>query len=106
MKDHVHILVGAKNENAAALRFMKKWRQSTGLLWKRRSGQFLWQEGYWDYVLRANEDPMRVAAYIINNPIRAGICESIFDYPYVGSSVYTLQQLKEAIQLRVGGGRD
>ena len=44
-------------------------------------GSRLWQPGYFDRALRAEEDVRRVARYIVANPLRAGLCERIGDYP-------------------------
>jgi len=59
----------------------------------------LWQTGYYDHILRDEADVLSAAAYIVANPIRARLAQSIFDYPYLGSDRYTLEQLAEAIQM-------
>jgi len=33
--------------------------------------------------------------YVIENPIEAGLVEKVEDYPFTGSQVYTIEQLKE-----------
>jgi len=40
-----------------------------------------------------------VSAYIVSNPIRAGICDTFGEYPFLGSSRYTIEQLREAVQM-------
>ncbi|MDN5870076.1 MAG: transposase [Nitrococcus sp.] len=42
----------------------------------------LWQKGYHDHALRAEEDIKQVARYIIANPLRARLCNRVGDYPY------------------------
>ena len=46
------------------------------------TGAALWRKGYFDYALRADEDVKKAARYIIANPIRAGLCKSIYGYPH------------------------
>lgn len=103
MPDHVHVLIEGRTGNADARRFVHRWRQATGHWWSRVHPSGLWQEGYWDWILRPHEDPLRIAAYIVQNPVRAGLVARVEDYEWVGSSDYTVQQLVTAIQLKPGG---
>ena len=41
----------------------------------------VWQPGYFDRALRAEEDVREVARYIVANPLRASLCQYIGDYP-------------------------
>ncbi len=45
-----------------------------------RSGR-LWQPGFHDHAIRADEDARRIARYIIANPLRARLVERVGDYP-------------------------
>jgi putative transposase len=108
MPDHAHLLLSGTSEDSSLLPMVHRWRQITGFLWRRCSDSHLWQEGYWDRVLRETDDTLGVAAYIVNNPVRAGLTRSVCDYAWSGSSEYTLQQLAEAIQMEpdpYSGGR-
>lgn len=42
----------------------------------------VWQRGFHDHGLRRDEDVKQVARYIVANPLRAGLVESIGDYPF------------------------
>jgi putative transposase len=46
----------------------------------KRTGK-LWQRGFYDHALRKDEDVLKLARYIVANPIRAGIINKIGDYP-------------------------
>jgi REP element-mobilizing transposase RayT len=46
-----------------------------------RSGRCLWQAGYFDRAIRDDEDLQAIARYIVANPLRAGLCASVRDYP-------------------------
>jgi hypothetical protein len=53
----------------------------------------LWQEGYFDRFLRSDEASLDVVRYLVDNPIKAGLCVDVRTYPYLGSSRYTLDEL-------------
>jgi tRNA U34 5-methylaminomethyl-2-thiouridine-forming methyltransferase MnmC len=55
----------------------------------------LWQDGFYDHVLRREEDSPAIAAYIVANPVRAGLVKSVTEYSYSGSSLYSLYKLAE-----------
>ena len=61
-------------------------------------GARLWQDGYFDRLLRREEATCEVVGYIIGNPVRAGLCSDASRYPFSGSSRYTVGELIEMIQ--------
>jgi REP-associated tyrosine transposase len=73
MPDHVHLLVEGLSASSDLKRFAKMAKQRSGGVHRRRCGQRLWQEGYFDRVLRDRDDPSAIARYIIDNPIEAGL---------------------------------
>ncbi|MBN2380988.1 hypothetical protein JXM67_14415 [candidate division WOR-3 bacterium] len=44
----------------------------------------MWQRGYYDHILRKEEDLEIVANYIWGNPVRKGLAETIEEYPFSG----------------------
>jgi REP element-mobilizing transposase RayT len=42
----------------------------------------IWQSGFHDHALRAEEDVERVGNYLIQNPVRAGIVNIANEYRY------------------------
>ena len=72
---------------------MKLAKQRSGGLFGRRYGGPLWQPGYYERVLRAGDDGRTVAAYIVSNPVRAGLVREPKDYPLTGSDVWPLDAL-------------
>ncbi|QJD60807.1 transposase [Pseudomonas sp. gcc21] len=48
----------------------------------RRLGRALWQDGFHDRALRKEQDLKAMARYVVANPIRAGIVDSVGDYPH------------------------
>ena len=82
MPDHVHVLVEATATNSALCRLVNNWKQGTGYAYKRSTGSRLWQSGYYEHVLRQDEDRVKVIAYLMSNPIRAGLVRDIREYPF------------------------
>lgn len=42
----------------------------------------VWQPGYYDHMLRDDEDLRATVRYIVANPVRANIVEKVGDYPF------------------------
>ena len=56
----------------------------------------LWQRGYVDHRIRGAEDYLRHWDYILQNPVRAHLCEVATDYPF--SSANARFELDDAPQ--------
>jgi putative transposase len=82
MPDHVHLLLDAVCASADLERCVARWKQSTGFAYRRGHHGRLWQPGYFERVLRAEETTAAVSAYIVANPVRAGLARRVGDYPY------------------------
>jgi len=91
MPDHVHLLVHGTSAAADLRRFVKTAKQSSGQTYAARTKRRLWQDGYYDHVVRPEEDPTAIVRYIIENPVRAGIVQSSLDYPFVGSDIWPVE---------------
>ena len=97
MPDHVHVLAEASRDDAGLVKFVSAWKQRTGFHWKRRTQANLWQQGFFDHVLRDDEAEIQIVKYIVENPVRAGLVIEPADYPLTGSSKYTFEQLTEVL---------
>jgi REP element-mobilizing transposase RayT len=91
MPDHVHLLIGA----TAAMpvpRFIQEWK-SRCYRERRRLGnpQGFWQRSYYDHALRDHENLRRIARYILENPVRAGLVDDFRSYPLSGSMEWDLK---------------
>ena len=42
----------------------------------------VWQAGYHDHGLRSDQDHLSRVRYLLDNPVRAGLCHSLEGYPY------------------------
>jgi hypothetical protein len=65
-----------------------------------RLGVRLWQPGLFDRVLRDDDASVAAAAYLLANPIRAGLSRSLGDYPLAGSTEFGMEALASAMQDR------
>jgi putative transposase len=97
MPDHLHLLVEGQRADSDAKRFIARAKQYSGYYHKRAHGASLWQRYGFEHVLRDEELVLVTAKYILENPVRAGLVERVEDYPFVGSMVYSLNDLFEAI---------
>jgi REP element-mobilizing transposase RayT len=83
MPDHAHwlIQIGDINDLATVVNRLKSAsaRQTNRALGRTET---LWQRAYHDHALRADEDIVTVARYIVTNPIRAGLVQRAGDYPF------------------------
>jgi REP element-mobilizing transposase RayT len=94
MPDHVHLLLEGTSTEADFREAMRQWKQQTAQAWKARTGQRLWQSGYYDRVLREWDDTRAVVRYLLQNPVRAGLVGPARDWPWTGSSRYSLADLE------------
>jgi REP element-mobilizing transposase RayT len=81
MPDHLHWLMvpGSESVNAAIRRV--KSRSARAINQKLGAAGPVWQKGYHDHAVRRQQDMRALARYVIANPLRAGLVESIGDYP-------------------------
>lgn len=98
MPDHVHLLVEGQSEGSDCRAFIKRAKQFSGFHYKQRFGMKLWQRYGFERVLRNDEATLTVARYILANPVRAGLVERVENYPFVGSCVYDLAEIVDAVQ--------
>jgi len=97
MPDHVHLLAEGTSATSDLPRFVARWKQTTGHAHRSETGAALWQGGFYDHVLRAEEDWQAIVRHLIANPIRAGLVMDVRDYAHWGSGVSTREQLIETL---------
>ncbi len=86
MPDHLHLLLEAK-EGSNLIGFMKTFKQMSAFRYRQAFHRHLWQKGYYDHVLRKEEDVRSVAQYIFENPVRAGLIDSTDEYSFLGGTL-------------------
>jgi putative transposase len=95
MPDHLHLVVSATSESADLQKYMRRWKQRSGYDYRQRTNEFLWQPSYFDHVLRDDEETARAVKYVLENPVRKGLVREFADYPFCGSDVFSLEELRE-----------
>ena len=82
MRDHLHVLAmaGTVDVMTFVARF-KAW--TTRVAWGRGHRGPLWQPGSWDRTVRNDEDFRATVAYVVDNPMRAGLVEDGQAWPWV-----------------------
>ncbi|GAB1619621.1 transposase [Pseudomonas kermanshahensis] len=82
MPDHLHWLVELKEVTLSTL--MRRFKSRTGIALRRAGVRHkpIWQAGYQDHALRREESVVHVARYIVANPMRAGLVDSVREYPH------------------------
>lgn len=83
MPDHLHWLIQLRGPIALST-VMKvfKGRSARQLGLHTNTGSAVWQSGFHDHALRREEDVLKVARYIVSNPLRAGLVDHLGDYPF------------------------
>jgi REP element-mobilizing transposase RayT len=100
MPDHLHALFEGLSADSELISCADLFRRRSGLAYRSRERRRLWQQGYFDRLLRSDETTIPVVKYILENPVRAGLVRDPGDYPYSGSSRYSLEQLADCVQWR------
>jgi putative transposase len=80
MPDHLHgMLSFARNQSMSEV--IRDWKR-----FHARTNHVLWQEGYFDHRLRADEHGAQLSKkmnYIRQNPVAARLCASAQEWPWV-----------------------
>ncbi|MGI9087123.1 MAG: REP-associated tyrosine transposase [Chthoniobacterales bacterium] len=87
MPEHVHLLV-CGDQSFVLEHWVGELKQALarGGKRKRADGQ-IWQEGFFDHVLRSNESMSAKWEYVRMNPVRAGLVTRAEDWPYQGEII-------------------
>ena len=84
MPDHMHMMVQGQNDASDLINFVRRFKQMTGYRHKRTSGESLWQQSFFDRVLRRDDDLRIVAEYVFANPVMAGLVDEPGEYGLSG----------------------
>lgn len=81
MPNHVHLLLAPIEENLIDL--IGRWKSyTTHLIQLEEKIGRLWQRSFYDHGLRKDEDLIKVAEYIVSNPVRRGLVDRWENYPF------------------------
>ena len=86
MPNHVHLLVQLpERENFSCVAMMQRIKGRTAVAANRlleRTGQPFWQHESYDHLVRSARETERVKAYILNNPVKAGLVGAWEEWPF------------------------
>jgi REP element-mobilizing transposase RayT len=96
MPDHVHFFCRAELDAKSLPIFIQKWKQWSSKRMARepavagigdpglRQSGTVWQEEFFDHVLRSSESYSQKWDYVKENPVRAGLVKKSDDWPFQG----------------------
>lgn len=92
MPDHVHLLLQGIEDESDLWKCIVDFKQRSGFWLSRNEYSEEWQKGFYDHILRKEEDVEKHARYILNNPVRKRTAEEWKEYPFKGSSIYDFEK--------------
>jgi REP element-mobilizing transposase RayT len=81
MPDHFHWLIELQQGSLSELMQKAKSLSTKAVNLASDRKISLWQRGFHDRALRRDEDLVKMARYVVANPLRAGLVERLGDYP-------------------------
>ena len=86
MPDHVHFFCAPNHDSKALSTFVGFWKEWTSKRLERALNlkHHLWQEEFFDHVLRSDESYRAKWEYVCVNPVRAGLVSQLEDWPWQG----------------------
>ena len=95
MLDHVHLVISPMREREQKVsRVMQRWKSSSKQRLNRAGVEgMVWQNEFFDRLLRSDESFTDKWRYIEMNPVRGGLCDVPENYPYLGKPEEILKRL-------------
>ena len=86
MPDHVHFFCSAEHDAKQLSALMRAWKQWTSKRAKTEQNLtgIMWQEEFFDHVLRSSESYSQKWEYVRETPVRAGLVTSADDWQWQG----------------------
>jgi REP element-mobilizing transposase RayT len=86
MPDHVHFFCAPELDAKTLPKFVGFWKEWTSKPIKRQlqGASLVWQEEFFDHVLRSSESYGEKWNYVRNNPVRAGLVENADHWSWQG----------------------
>ena len=92
MPDHLHVMFKGFSADSDGLAAMINFKIRSGK-WLFQHDVGKWQRDFFDHIMRYGDDWRHHVAYIAQNPVRAGLVNNCFDYPYLGTIGCDLQDI-------------
>jgi REP element-mobilizing transposase RayT len=81
MPDHFHWLIQLQKGSLGQLMCQAKSLSARAINAETGRTGSLWQQSFHDRALRRDEDLVKLARYVVANPLRAGVVGKLGDYP-------------------------
>ena len=85
MANHVHVLLLPRVPPSRLLKSLKGYTAYQANRVLGRTGEPFWQRESYDHWVRSQEEWQRIAAYIENNPVKAGVVSQAEDYRWASA---------------------
>jgi len=82
LPDHLHVLACVAQPHGDVRAFFEGFKCGAANLALGLGIPVLWQRNYWDRHTRDSDDLWERIRYILDNPVRRGLCERAEDWPY------------------------
>lgn len=87
MPDHWHALLDLGGDDLSNVIRRFKSVTARAINVARGCNEPVWQEGFHDHALRKEETIVGVLRFVLANPLRAGLCRSVWSYPYWDAAI-------------------
>ncbi len=89
MPDHVHLVTEGLSDRSDLQHWVKVTKQRVAFVYRTQFAiPLAWQQGYWERVLRSDENTNTIVRYVLDNPVRAGLVAKAEDYPFSGAKYW------------------
>ena len=95
MPNHVHVLFTLRDSFRLS-QILQSWKGFTAHCANHelnRSGSF-WQREYFDRLIQSERHFEFAIRYVLNNPVKAGLCQEIFQWSWTGCSAEVQDRMK------------
>jgi len=92
MPDHFHLVIDPFDTHISTI--LQKIKMSFAALYRKRHGMHsgrVWQNRFWDHIIRSQDDMNRHIEYIHYNPVKHGFAGRPLDWPHSSFGEYVAQ---------------
>ncbi len=82
MPDHFHALLAGMSQSANLLAAVRSFKGASTARARSLTIAPLWQKGFYDHLIRAEESLNRITWYILMNPVRDGLVSTASEWPF------------------------
>jgi REP element-mobilizing transposase RayT len=99
MSNHVHLIILPRCELSRVIAAVKARSAKRANRLLARTGEAFWAKDYYDHWIRSRSEEQKIARYIEENPVKAGLCQTAELWPW--SSAHLVIQPETRLAPRV-----